>query len=233
MPMTPTETEIRGEDWDGRDTHGQSYTRVAFIDVDLLEGTNRGGVFTECAFRRSLFNASSHTHAAFINCTFTGCSFFDASFIGCKLVGSLFDRCTFGLLTVTGGDWSFVGLAGADLRKASITGVRMREANLAGARCQGATLQYLDLSGAVLQGADLSRADLRGLRPLLAESSDDHRQGSSDRHPAGGRAGWRSRPAGSSGPSPGPATGCCSDWMTFEESRRREGRLIGHSRMLP
>jgi len=64
------------------------------------------GVFRDCRF-----NLSRHTDAAFVICTFTGCSFFEATFTECKLVGSRFDRCTFDPLTVTGGDWSFVGQA--------------------------------------------------------------------------------------------------------------------------
>jgi uncharacterized protein YjbI with pentapeptide repeats len=71
--------------------------------------------------------------AAFVNCTFIGCSFFDARFTDCKLVGSMFERCTFDALEVTGGNWSFVGLPGA--------------------RCEGAVLRDLDLSGAWLHGA--------------------------------------------------------------------------------
>ena len=31
-------------------------------------------------------------------------SFFQAEFVDCKLVGSMFDRCTFDLVTVRGGD---------------------------------------------------------------------------------------------------------------------------------
>jgi uncharacterized protein YjbI with pentapeptide repeats len=74
----------------------------------------------------------------------------------------MFDRCTFGLLKVTGGDWSFAGLPGADLSKSQIVGVRMRECDLTGARCAGAVLRHVDLSGALLHHADLTRVDLRG-----------------------------------------------------------------------
>jgi fluoroquinolone resistance protein len=74
----------------------------------------------------------------------------------------MFDRCTFNLLKVVGGDWSFVGLPGADLRTASFTGVRMREVDLVGARCEGSTLRDDDLSGSWFHRANLSRCDLRG-----------------------------------------------------------------------
>nr|BFE87695.1 hypothetical protein GCM10020093_102960 [Planobispora longispora] len=89
----------------------------------------------------------------------------------------MFDDCTFDLLKVDGGDWSFVGLPGAVLRGASFTGARMREADLTGARCEGATLREVDLSGAWLHRADLSRCDLRGsdlssLDPLTTAIKD-------------------------------------------------------------
>ncbi|MFF4615454.1 pentapeptide repeat-containing protein [Nonomuraea jabiensis] len=76
--------------------------------------------------------------------------------------GSVFDGCTYGLLKVEGGDWSYVGLAGADLRGSVFRGTRLREADLSGARLEGAELRRADLSGASLRGADLTRCDLRG-----------------------------------------------------------------------
>ena len=161
-PAPATTTTVAGEDWDGRDISGQTHTRVAFVDLNLTEVRDHGAVFTECTFKRALFNCSAHDDAAFVNCTFTGCTFFDTRFTECKLVGCMFDRCSYDLMRVAGGNWSHVGLPGADLRRASFTGVRMREADLTGARCQGSTLRDLDLSGAWLQGADLTRCDLRG-----------------------------------------------------------------------
>jgi uncharacterized protein YjbI with pentapeptide repeats len=158
----PTERTVRGEDWYGEDISGQEHVRTSFSGIDLTEVTDEGAVFDECAFFDCTFNVSRHTEAAFLNCSFTGCSFFDAVFDRCKAVGSRFDRCSFGLLTVTGGDWSFVGLPGADLSKARIRGARLREADLTGARCTGAVLRDVDLSGAWLHQADLSGADLRG-----------------------------------------------------------------------
>jgi uncharacterized protein YjbI with pentapeptide repeats len=173
----PTETEVRHADWACDDISGQEHARVAFHDVDLTEVVGQGASFTECVFSNCRFNASAHTDAAFVNCTFTNCSFFDATFTGCKLVGSMFDRCSFGLLKVTGGDWSFAGLPGADLSKSEIIGVRMRECDLTGAKLAGATLRDVDLSGALLHRTDLTRADLRGsdlstLDPLAASLRD-------------------------------------------------------------
>jgi uncharacterized protein YjbI with pentapeptide repeats len=110
----PTERDVRGEDWYGEDISGREHARTAFSGIDLTEVTDEGAVFDECTFVDCTFNVSRHTEAAFLNCSFTGCSFFDTEFDRCKLVGSMFDRCSFGLLTVTGGDWSFVGLPGAE-----------------------------------------------------------------------------------------------------------------------
>src|SRR3954454_15186405 len=115
----PTESTIR--DWDDADPSGQTYRRVLFVDSDLTEINNTGGVFDECTFRGVRFNASTHTDAAFVNCTFVRCSFFDTTFTRCKLMGSWFDDCTYSLMKVTGGDWSFVGLPGADLRGAELS----------------------------------------------------------------------------------------------------------------
>ena len=78
--------------------------------MDLTEATGDGAGFTDCTFRDCRFNLAQLSDAAFLTCTFTGCSFFQAVFTDCKLVGSRFERCTFDLLTVDGGDWSFVGL---------------------------------------------------------------------------------------------------------------------------
>ena len=48
-----------------------------------------------------------------MNCTFVNCSFFETSFAECKLLGSTFDRCTFDLMRVNGGNWAHAGLAGS------------------------------------------------------------------------------------------------------------------------
>jgi fluoroquinolone resistance protein len=162
IPAPATTSTVRSADWDGRDLSGERHEKVAFIDVDLSETVDDGGVFTECAFRGARFNVSRHANAAFVNCTFTRCSFFDATFAGCKLVGSMFDGCTFGLLEVDGGDWSFTGLPGADLRRSLFRGVRMREADLTGARFDDARLLRCDLSGAWLHSASFTGCDLRG-----------------------------------------------------------------------
>lgn len=165
---------IRDEDWYGRDLSGQRLTRHTFYDTDWTEVVNDGGIFDECTFSGVRFNASRHTNAAFTNCTFKRCSFFDTRFEQCKAVGSLFQQCTFSLISVTGGDWSYVGLPGADLRKAVFDGVRMREADLTAARLEGASVIGVDLSGALLHGSKLIGADLRGsdlsaLDPLTVE----------------------------------------------------------------
>jgi uncharacterized protein YjbI with pentapeptide repeats len=65
-------------------------------------------------------------------------------------------------MTVTGGDWSFVGLGGADLRTTVFRGVRMREVDLTGADLTEAVLAQADLSGAALTKSKLIKADLRG-----------------------------------------------------------------------
>ena len=122
IPAPATTSTVRSADWDGRDLSGERHEKVAFIDVDLSETVDDGGVFTECAFRGARFNVSTHADAAFVNCTFTRCSFFDASFAGCKLVGSMFDGCTFGLLEVDGGDWSFTDLSAFDPETAELKG---------------------------------------------------------------------------------------------------------------
>src|SRR5690349_12812594 len=108
--------------WDGRDIDGETFTRVLFTDLDLMEIDVRGAVFEECTFRHVRFNASTHAESAYLNCTFAGSSFFDAAFTSCKLTGSRFERCEFGLFKADGGDWSFTALPGADLRGSAFTG---------------------------------------------------------------------------------------------------------------
>ena len=115
MAEATTETEGRDADWYGEDLSGQEHTAVRFSGVDLTEATGEGAVFTDCTFVDCTFNATRFTDAAFLNCSFTGCAFFQAEFIACKVVGSRFQRCTFDLMDVDRGDWSFVLLAGADL----------------------------------------------------------------------------------------------------------------------
>jgi fluoroquinolone resistance protein len=158
----PTTSTVTGEDWYGRDISGETHENVLFVDLDLTEVENDGATFTECTFRRARFNVSRHKDAAFVNCTFANCNFYEASFTDCKLVGSVFDRCTFEIMTVTGGNWSFVGLAGADLRTAVLRGVKLREADLTGVRFEGGSLRDANLSGAALHRADFTRCDLRG-----------------------------------------------------------------------
>ena len=109
-PGPPTESTIR--DWDDADPSGQTYHRVLFIDSDLTEVDNRGGIFEECTFRGVRFNVSEHRASAFLRCTFSRCSFFDASFDGCKLDGSVFAECTMRPLKVIGGSWRSITLRG-------------------------------------------------------------------------------------------------------------------------
>ena len=111
-PAPSTTSTVHSADWDGRDLSGERHEKVAFIDADLTEAVDNGGVFTECAFRGARFNVSRHANAAFVNCTFTRCSFFDATF----------DGCTFGLLEVDGGDWSFTDLSAFDPETAELKG---------------------------------------------------------------------------------------------------------------
>ncbi|MFC1403924.1 MULTISPECIES: pentapeptide repeat-containing protein [Streptacidiphilus] len=166
---------VRDEDWYARElTAADRFTGYSFLDTDWTEVVSSGTVFDECTFAGVRFNASRHSGAAFTNCTFRNCTFFDTRFTDCKLVGSVFQRCTFNLFQVSGGDWSYVGLAGADLRQATVEDVRMREADLGAARLDRAVLTGTDLSGAVLQGATFTGADLRGsdlsaLDPLTVE----------------------------------------------------------------
>jgi uncharacterized protein YjbI with pentapeptide repeats len=173
--LPATESTVR--DWDDADPSGQTYTRVLFLDADLTEVANTGGVFEECVFRGVRFNASTHTDAAFVNCTFVRCSFFDTTFTRCKLMGSYFDDCTYNLLKADGGDWSFTSLPGEDLRGAELNGLKLREADLTGLRAAKATLTNIDLSGAMLPRADFTGADLRGsdltsLDPLTVQLRD-------------------------------------------------------------
>ena len=149
-------------DWYGKEMEGETFERVQFADLDATESITRGMVYTECTFKRVQFNCSKHQDGAFVNCTFQNCSFFDASFVECKLLGAKFDRCTFDLLRVSGGNWSHVLLATADLRTAHFETVKMREVDLAGARCQGAVFRDCDLTSAWLSGAVMTTCDLRG-----------------------------------------------------------------------
>ncbi len=153
---------MRHEDWAGNEIRQETYTRVAFVEVDMTEVITEGAVFQECTFRGVKLNVSEHTSSAFLNCGFSRCSFFDASFTGCKLVGSVFKECSFDLMKVHGGDWSFVGLPGADLGSATFDDVRMREADLSGVRAVNGTLTGLDLSGSSFSKANFTTCDLRG-----------------------------------------------------------------------
>lgn len=89
---------------------------------------------------------SVHRDAAFTNCTFSHCSFFDTQFIDCKLIGSAFDRSTYDLRKVAGGNWSFVALPGAWLGRANFTDCDLR----------GSDLSALDLQESVVTGAIIS-----------------------------------------------------------------------------
>lgn len=174
QPPAPTTSTVRPDDWDEGSLTGRWFQAVSFLGVDLAEQDERGARFSDCTFRKVRFNASTHLDAAFLNCTFTDCSFFDATFTNCKLVGSMFDRCRFGPTTITGGDWSLVGLPGADLRQVEFRGVALREADLTAARLDGAVMRDVDLRGAWLhgiscQGTDLRGSDLSALDPVNAE----------------------------------------------------------------
>lgn len=151
--------QIPPEDLAGRTVEGEVFHEY---DLDLIEGEVRGATFTDCTFQGVRFNAAVISECAFVNCRFVLCSFFDARFERCKLVGSRFERCTFGLLTVDGGNWSFVSLRGAELSRCTFSDVRLREADLGRADLREASLRNADLSAAVLDGADLRGADLRG-----------------------------------------------------------------------
>lgn len=112
-----TTSEVRGEDWGGQDLSGRRFESVLFVDVDLSEVIASGAVFTDCTLRGVRLNVSRWTQTAFTGCTFVRCNLFDAAFTDCKLVGSSFEGCALDLLKVSGGDWSYAGLAAADLRR--------------------------------------------------------------------------------------------------------------------
>lgn len=158
----PTTSTIASASWDGRKLDREQYSDVLFTDLDMREAHNSGSVFNRCTFRGARFNSSVHDDAAFLNCTFIGVRFFEACFTRCKLVGSVFDGCSFEVMQVKDGDWSFAGLARADLSSAQFEGVRLREADLTHTRCKGSVLCNCDLSGAALTGADFTTCDLRG-----------------------------------------------------------------------
>ena len=168
----PTDTTVAGADWSDRALEGETHARVSFVDLDLTEARCRGMAFTDCTFRRARFNCSTHADAAFVNCTFVNCNLFDTRFTDCKLVGSMFDRCTYDLMQVSGGNWSHVGLPGADLARAAFRGTRLREADLTGASFRGGTLRDADLSGALLRQAKLAGCDLRGSDLSALEAED-------------------------------------------------------------
>ena len=158
----PTDHTIARADWCGRDLSGEAHERTLFTDLDCSEAMATGATFTECTFRRAKFNVSRFTDAAFVNCTFGDCNFFEVHFTGCKMVGSVFDRCSYDLMRVEGGNWSHVAMPRADLSRATFEGVRMREADLTGVRCVEGVLRHVDLSGAWFGAAKLAGCDLRG-----------------------------------------------------------------------
>ena len=106
----------------------------------------------------------SHTRVSFVDLDMTEATNHGAVFTECtcKLVGSTFDRCTFELMKVDGGNWSHVGLIGAELGAATFTDVRMREVDLTNARLEDASLRGGDLAEATFRGAKLDGCDLRG-----------------------------------------------------------------------
>ncbi|NOP99816.1 MULTISPECIES: pentapeptide repeat-containing protein [Mycolicibacterium] len=157
-----TTSAVNGEDWGRRNIEGVGFERVLFVDVDLTESLTNGASFTECAFRGVRFNASAHSDSAFMNCTFTRCDFFQCVFNSCKMVGSMFDGCSFDLMKVEKGDWSFTGLPGANLQGTRFSGVRLREADLTHARCACADFLDCDLSASWFHGADFADANLIG-----------------------------------------------------------------------
>lgn len=158
----PDTSQTRNDvDWSGQAIAGQIHDNVLFIDLDMTEVENTASEFNECTFRNGRFNASRHSDAAFVNCTFKNCNFFGARFVDCKFVGSVFVSCNFDNFSVSGGNWSFVGLGGARLERAEIEDVRLREADLTRARMAGSKVTGSDLSGASLDEADLRGCDLR------------------------------------------------------------------------
>ncbi|WP_236636012.1 pentapeptide repeat-containing protein [Exiguobacterium sp. SH5S13] len=80
----------------------------------------------------------------------------------CKTTGSSFESCTFGGVTVRGGDWSFVNLRHAPLRKMDWSDVRLVEADLYGADLKESRWTNAALTRAVLQHADCTAADFIG-----------------------------------------------------------------------
>ncbi|MEU8243521.1 pentapeptide repeat-containing protein [Actinoplanes missouriensis] len=153
---------VTTRDWDAGAGRLTRHEQVEFSGLDLCETDLQGVEFDGCTFRDARFNCSQQSDVAYLNCTFVNCNFFDATLANCKTVGSHFERCTFDITTVDGGDWSFTSLIRADLSSATLTGVRMREADLTGAKLTGGIVRDCDLSGATLTAADLTGCDLRG-----------------------------------------------------------------------
>ena len=168
---------VRGEDWYGRDLAGLTWQDTSFVDVDLTEVRSESAVWNRCTFERVRFNVSEHADSAFANCVFRDCSFFDATFTRCKLVGSRFEGCEFSLLTIEGGNWSFVDLGKAQLESVTVNGAKFREADFTGAHCVGASFIECDLSAADLTGADFTSARLVGSDMNGADLADVRMRG--------------------------------------------------------
>jgi fluoroquinolone resistance protein len=66
IPAPATTSTVRSADRYGRDLSGERHEKVAFIDVDLSETVDDGGVFTECAFRGARFNVSRRPAAQLV-----------------------------------------------------------------------------------------------------------------------------------------------------------------------
>ena len=90
--------------------------------MDLTEATDDGAVFTDCTFRDCRFNLVAahrrrlpelHVHRLLV---------LPGRVHRLQVRRQPFERCTFDLLAVGGGDWSFVVLPGADLPRATFTG---------------------------------------------------------------------------------------------------------------
>lgn len=132
-PAPEIHTTITGEDWYGRDISGQEHANVLFVDLDMTEVSNRGGIFTECTFRRARFNVSLHEDAAFVNCTFEGCAFFGTRMRDADLAGA---HCH-----------------GSSLRNVDLSGAWLHNIDFTECDLRGSDLSALDPESAKLHGA--------------------------------------------------------------------------------
>lgn len=142
---------------------GCKFVKCSFRGTDFSDlSTIYRCTFDNCQLSAARLNGVTFNSCGFLSCKFKGATFFATTLRDCKMTGSDFADADCGMLTVEGGDLSYVNLRNQSFSKHHFDGVRFCGADLSGCRFRDCTISECDFAEAIVQNTSFFGSDLRG-----------------------------------------------------------------------